>query len=117
MIALLAGLGTVALSNAASITSGGFEGLVARWPVLATQVALVSLPFLVLALVLRFGRPAWLTAAVLTAIVWTLPAADHALRQGEGGANIGLGIFMLVSPLLVLGGALAASAAAGRRRK
>lgn len=116
IVALLAGLATVALTNAASILANGFDFLSDAWPILAVHVALVTLPFLVLALMADACRAAWLTAAILTAVVWTLPALDQVFRKGEGGASIGLGIFMLVSPLFILGGALAAKAAAGRRR-
>jgi hypothetical protein len=116
LVAILAGLGTVALANATSIVSRGSDFLSETWPVLTIHVALAALPFLVLAMMSDPGRAAWLTTGVLTAIVWTLPALDQMLREGEGGANIGLGIFMLVSPVLILGGALAAKAATRRSR-
>ncbi|ASR51419.1 hypothetical protein B5J99_08035 [Blastomonas fulva] len=75
----------------------------------------MALPFIAISILPNAGRAAWLIAGVLTAIVWSLPSLDQLVRKGEGGANIGLGIFMLISPLLILGGALAARAAARRR--
>lgn len=115
LAALCAGLGTVALANAGSIYADGAGFLGETWPVLAVHVVLVALPFVVLSVFPNAGRTAWLTAVVLTALVWILPTLDQILRQGEGGANIGLGIFMLISPLVILGGALAARAAARTR--
>jgi hypothetical protein len=117
LIALLIGLGTVALTNADSILAGGAGPLGEIWPILTFHVLLVALPFIVLSIVPRAGRASWLTACILTAIVWTLPSVDQLVRKGEGGANIGLGIFMLISPLLILGGAMATRAAARRRRR
>jgi hypothetical protein len=117
LVAVLIGLGTVALLNADAILAGAAGPAGEISPVLALHVALVAMPFIALSLLPDAGRVSWLTAAVLTAVVWSLPTLDQLVRKGEGGANIGLGIFLLVSPLLILGGALAARAAARRRRR
>lgn len=117
LVALLIGLGTIALTNADTILSGVAGPVDKISPVLAIHVGLVALPFVALSILPDTGRIPWLTAAVLTVIVWSLPSVDEVVRNGEGGANIGLGIFMLMSPFLILGGALVARAAAGRRRR
>lgn len=117
LIAVLIGIGTVALSNADAILNGAAGPVSKISPVLALHGVLVAAPFIALSLWPNAGRVPWLTAGVLTAIVWSLPSLDQLVRKGEGGANIGLGIFMLMSPLLILGGALAARAVAGQRRR
>lgn len=110
LAALLVGLGTVGLMNVDAILAGGAAPPDETWPILAVHFVLVTLPFIVLSLLPDAGRVAWLTAGVLTVIVWSLPSVDQLVRKGDGGANIGLGIFMLISPLLILGGALVARA-------
>jgi hypothetical protein len=115
LVAVLIGLGTVALTNADAIVASGDGTWGITRSVLAVHVVLVALPFIAISILPNVGRAAWLTAGILTAIVWSLPSLDQLVRKGEGGANIGLGIFMLISPLFILGGALAARAAARRR--
>ncbi|WP_439490961.1 hypothetical protein [Blastomonas fulva] len=115
LVAVLIGLGTVALTNADAIVASGDGTWGITRSVLAVHVVLVALPFIAISILPNAGRAAWLTAGILTAIVWSLPSLDQLVRKGEGGANIGLGIFMLISPLLILGGALAARTAARRR--
>lgn len=110
LIAILIGIGTVALVNLDMILEGDGSDFREEWAVLLTQVIMVAAPFAVLAIMPNSGRAAWLTAAALTALFWTLPVLDQVVRKGGGGANIGLGLFMLMSPLLVLGGAFAAKA-------
>lgn len=116
LIAILIGIGTVALVNVDMILAGDRSDFTEEWAVLLAHVIMVAAPFAVLAIIPNSGWAAKLTAAALTALFWTLPLLDQAVRRGEGGANIGLGLIMLISPLLILGGAFAAKAAVKLRR-
>jgi len=72
----------------------------------ALPVALIAAPFGLLALQRISEHRPWIVAAALTLLFWSLPVADALIRQGRGGANIGLGLFLLVSPLVVTAGAM-----------
>ena len=52
-------------------------------------------------------RP-WLVAGAITAAFWAVLWTDALIRQGAGGANIGLGLVMLLSPIIAYLGAVAA---------
>lgn len=77
------------------------------------NAAIIALPFLLLT-VFRVRRlKAWLSGVVVTIILW-----GYALYRGVAyqwnpdgtGADIGLGILLTMSPIFVLGAALATSA-------
>ena len=113
LVALLIGLGTV---GGTALLTGASLNIRQEWGVLVFQVLFVAAPFGALATARESGRAAWLTAVALTVIFWGLMVADALVRRGAGGADIGLGLLMLLSPLIVTGGAFAAGAVAKRRR-
>jgi hypothetical protein len=75
------------------------------WPGLALNVAIAAVPFVVLAHRGVRAWQTWLTGIAITAIIWGYYLHEVLTYRG-GGADIGLGLIMLVSPLAVLGGAL-----------
>ncbi|MGZ8336794.1 MAG: hypothetical protein ACXWU1_09050 [Allosphingosinicella sp.] len=86
-------------------------------PVFAFQAFMVALPFLVLAMAGITARAAWLTGLALTVALWGYSLIDAlVLATPERGANIGLGLIMLVSPVLISIACVAtARIAAGRQ--
>lgn len=77
-----------------------------EWGVFAIQWLLVGAPFALLA-VLRARTRAWVTGVAVTLVFWSVYVADAYLNTG-GGANIGMGLIMLASPLFVAAAALMA---------
>jgi hypothetical protein len=80
------------------------------------QLAAASLPYLTLAACGVSARRAWITALCLTAAFWGYYFWSIARYQG-GGADIGLGILMLFSPIPITGGSMFALVAFAERRK
>ena len=96
-----------------SALTGRPLSLSAESGVLLFQVLLVAAPFLILSLAGTRDRLPWLTALVLTLALWGYSLFDGVRYQWSGdasGANIGLGLVMLVSPLFIAGAALAVHA-------
>ena len=82
----------------------------AEWPYLAltilVQFILAASPFYFLARTGVHSRAAWLTAITLTLIFWTaLFVSVLVSLRDRTGVNIGMGWIMLLSPLLIGGGA------------
>jgi hypothetical protein len=77
------------------------------WHGFAFHVVIVAVPFVMLTLYGVHAWQAWLAGTAITAIV-----SGYFLYQGltyrGGGADLFLGLVILVSPLVVLGGALLA---------
>ena len=73
----------------------------------APVLALTAAPFCLLAFQEIYERRAWIVAVALTLLFWVVVLADAVIRQGKGGANIGLGLLMLVWPVVVTLGAMA----------
>ena len=71
-------------------------------PILAFQVFMVAIPFLVLATASISTRRAWIAGLGLTLALWSYYLLDALVLAVPGrGANIGLGLIMLASPLLI----------------
>lgn len=87
-------------------TARGPVGPREEWGVFAVQWLLVAAPFVLLAC-LGARRQAWVVGVVVTLVFWSVYVADGYLNTGDG-ANIGLGIIMLASPLFVSAAALIA---------
>jgi len=70
--------------------------------VLLFQVLIASTPFLLLALVESEEKTPWLLGISLTILLWSYYVFDGVSRRGDGtGANIGLGLIMLASPIWI----------------
>lgn len=68
----------------------------------AFQVGLVSIPFLILAFAGVAKKLPWLVGLGMTAAFWGIYLADAIYRDGGGsGANIGLGLLILLSPMII----------------
>jgi hypothetical protein len=76
------------------------------WGSALLMVGLVAAPFGLLAISGVTRRRPWFVAGALTLAFWALVWADVAIRPGAGGANIGLGLLMLLSPVVITLGAL-----------
>lgn len=108
------GVGVVAACNAVATLATGDP--LAWWKsASATQAVIAGAPFVVLALFGIAARRAWVSGLVLTALFWGLYLVTTVRADAGGDANIGLGILMLFSPVVVTVGSLIALRA-GRRR-
>jgi hypothetical protein len=81
----------------------------------AVQVVLAGLPYFVLAVCGIGARRAWIVALILTAAFWGYYLWDIIHYAGVG-ANIGIGILMMASPIAVTASGLLA-ASIGRNRQ
>jgi hypothetical protein len=71
-------------------------------PILAFQAVMVAIPFLVLAIAGISTRRPWIAGLVLTLALWGYYLLDALVLAVPGrGANIGLGLIMLASPLII----------------
>ena len=97
---------------------GGPQSIPAEeWPFLLFQVLLVSAPFGLLSLAGIRAKLPWLVAALLTVCFWGAYFASGLIAARERtGANIGMGLLMLLSPAVIAGGAWAAVKVPYRRR-
>jgi hypothetical protein len=92
--------------------------LSAEGGVLLFEMLIVAAPFLLLSLAGTSDKLPWLVAFALTFALWGYFLFDGVRYQWSGdtsGANIGLGLIMLVSPLFITGAAMAVYA--WRRRR
>jgi hypothetical protein len=72
------------------------------WPAYIFQIALIAIPFLLMAFLGVRGMGPWLVGLGLTAALWGYVVFDVFARLGDGsGANIGMGLLLLASPILV----------------
>ena len=87
-----------------------------EWPILLFQVLLVALPFGLLALAGVKARMPWLVAVGLTLGFWIVFFVSVLISARDGtGANIGMGLIMLVSPIPIASGAWIAAKVSSRR--
>lgn len=70
------------------------------------QVLIASATFILLALLGVSARRPWIVALYLTVGFWTFYAYVITRPYQGGGANIGLGILMMLSPLPIAGASL-----------
>jgi len=109
---VMAGTGAFSLMTAQSLRIGE------EWPIYLVQMLLVAAPFGLLALAGAKGKAPWLAGLTMTVVFWSYYFYDGIRYQQSGdtsGANIGLGVLMLLSPILI-GGACGVVAMATRRR-
>lgn len=91
-----------------------------EWGVLLFQAGMVAGPFLLLSLAGTRDKLPWLVAAFLTLALWGWVLFDGVRYQWSGdksGANIGLGLIMLVSPFVITGVAMGLYAWRRARRR
>lgn len=79
-------------------------------PLFITWAVQIALPFAALALIKARDWQSWVIGILLTAVFWGALILDPFLRDG-GGANIGLGLVMIVSPFIIFVVCLAVSSA------
>jgi hypothetical protein len=66
------------------------------------QILLIAIPFLLMAFLGVRGMGAWLVGLGLTVALWGYVIFDVFSRLGDGsGTNIGMGLLLLASPILV----------------
>lgn len=102
VLALAIGALTILVVVGLAVLVAGRAPPVDEVPIFLILILVVSAPFLLLALLnVRSGSP-WVTGIALTALFWGLLLIDGIARAGDGsGANIGLGIIMLLSPIII----------------
>lgn len=118
LLALGIGIGVVAFTNLA------LSGLTGRplnfsFGVDLFQLVIVAIPFLVLAMGGVRARLPWLTGLALTAMLWGYYLYDGVRYHWSGdasGANVGLGLLLLASPLVISIACIAAYLLERRRR-
>lgn len=114
--ALAIGLAVVAACNTVWAIAGDYP-ITTLWDEASpAQVLLASFPYIILAIFGISARRPWLTGLSLTAAFWGYYLWEITHYEG-GGANIGLGILMTLSPIPITGASLLALAtvADGRR--
>ena len=108
-IAILAALAIGVLVVGASVGIGWAAGrsippgeIRDELPIFAFQIFMVAMPFLVLAMAGIVARRPWMTGLALTLALWAYYLLDAlVLAEPGSGANIGLGLLMLASPVLI----------------
>lgn len=74
------------------------------WGFIASNAFLVAIPFIAVALTGTLRKAPWLVGLALTALLWGYYLCDGVSYQWHpdgSGANIGLGLLMLASPLFI----------------
>jgi hypothetical protein len=103
LLALVIGVLVVAV-NALLFTLLTGRPLVYANDVEPYQVTIVAIPFLVLALIGVGDRRPWQVGLALTLALWGFILLDGVRYQWNpdgSGANIGLGLIMMISPLFI----------------
>jgi hypothetical protein len=95
-------LTVVGINGAFSLLTGADLNLSEEWGVFLFQVLLVAGPFALLAVTGVRGWLPWGVALAFTALFWGIYLTEGLTSRGDGtGADIGLGLLMLVSPAIV----------------
>ena len=81
--------------------------------ILLFQLVWVAAPFVALASAKVSAKRAWIAGTAVTAMFWSAYLASAYCSHG-GGANIGMGLIMLASPLIVSAAAFGAFAVRSR---
>ncbi len=99
-LAAAIGVGTIALCQAiVYLITGDDPQIMNGLTFLTIQAAFVSFPFAILAIIGIRKKSPWLSGLALTAVLWGYFLYDVISSRGSGeGANIGLGLIMIVSP-------------------
>lgn len=107
--ALTIGLTVVGICNTVWAIAGDFP-IMTLWDEASVgQVLLASFPYLFLSICGISARRPWIAGLCLTAAFWGYYLWDITHYEG-GGANIGLGIVMIFSPIPITAGSLLALA-------
>jgi hypothetical protein len=106
LAAIALGIAPVALCNITWVLVRGYGSL---WDdALPFQAGLAAFPFLLLTLIGTRRALPWLVGITLTALFWGLYLYRILSFDGGGGADIGLGILMLFSPIPISIGSVGA---------
>ena len=93
-----------------SLLTGADLNLSEEWGIFLFQTLVVAAPFGLFALAGVRGRLPWIVAFALTATLWGIYLAVGLTAHGDGtGANIGLGLLMVVSPAFIAAAGLLAA--------
>ncbi|TFI56842.1 hypothetical protein E2493_18015 [Sphingomonas parva] len=87
-----------------SLLTGRSLNLAEEWTVLIWQAISVSIPFIVVAVTGTKKKAPWIVGLVLTLTLWgyyLVEGVSYQWHPDGSGANIGLGLIMLVSPLVI----------------
>lgn len=103
---LLIGFTVVATCNAVWAATRGVSVLHLWDDASPFQVLIAGSPYAVLAVFGISARRPWIVGLCLTAAFWGYYLWKITTFNGIGGADIGLGILMMFSPILVIGGSL-----------
>lgn len=118
LIGLIAAFGIAAVTVGGSvilaIQAGNRIDLTEEGGVLLFQIVWVAAPFVALSLAQVRAKRAWVAGVVVTLMFWSAYLASAYLSHG-GGANIGMGLLMLASPLITAAAAFGASALRSRK--
>ena len=101
-----------------SLLTGRPLNLAEEWGVFLVQMLIVAAPFGLLAILGIASRLPWLVGLALTISLWgyvLFEGVSYQWHPDGSGANIGLGLFMLVSPVFIAGICLGAHAWLRRR--
>lgn len=106
VVALIIGVVVVAMCNAAWAIACDLP-ILSLWDYASIfQVLIASAAFILLALLGINARRPWIVALCLTVGFWAFYAYVITRPYEGGGANIGLGILMMFSPLPIAGASL-----------
>lgn len=104
IMAIAIGIFVVATVNGILWLFGGVEYHMKSYIWLfSVDIATVSAPFILLALLHIHSKQAWLMGMAMTLLLWGYYLFDGLRGDTEGnvGANIGLGLIILVSPVII----------------
>jgi hypothetical protein len=107
LLVVAASIGTVTVTvcnGLFAIIAGADLNLTDEWGVFLFQIMIVSIPFVLMAFAGIHSLKPWLVGCLLTAAFWGYYFYVGISSRGDNtGANIGLGLLMLVSPILISG--------------
>ena len=113
--ALSLGIGVLTVlfvQGAFSLATHRSLNLTDEWRIFLAQILIAAAPFGLLALAGIRNRAAWLVGLALTAAFWgyyLFEGLRYQLSNDSSGANIGLGLVMLLSPVMISAACLIAA--------
>lgn len=103
-LAVAIGVAVVTMVNGAFWLLGDVKFHVSSYlAIWGTDIVTVSAPFVLLALMRVSSKTPWMVGFVMTVMLWGYYLYDGLRGDTEGnvGANIGLGLIILVSPIVI----------------